>query len=127
MTCVLLIDDDDFTRATVERALKRQGHDVIAVAGGREALDRLRAERARIGVMITDVMMPDMDGLELIKQAVADWPDLRIIAMSAGSNLLGQNYLPAARVFGAHEILPKPCSGADLSAAIARAVAPQAA
>jgi len=128
MACVLLIDDDDFTRRTIGRTLERQGHSVVAVTSGREALARLsdgqfQPDLAQPDLVLTDIMMPDMDGLELIPRLRKARPGLKIIAMSAGSQLLQSNFLREARLLGAHETLQKPCSGADLTAAIGRVLA----
>ncbi|HLG88314.1 MAG TPA: response regulator [Alphaproteobacteria bacterium] len=120
MASVLLIDDDDFTRRTIGRALERQGHRVTATENGRQALKRLRAEPALADLVMTDIMMPDMDGLELIRELRSVHPDIKIIAMSGGSSVNRMNFLPTAKMLGAHETLPKPCSGAEIQAAIER-------
>ena len=123
MACVLLIDDDDFTRRTVGRTLERQGHSVVAVTSGREALAELSGGQSQPDLALTDIMMPDMDGLELIPLLRKAQPGLKIIAMSAGSQLMQNNFLREARLLGAHETLLKPCSGVDLTAAIGRVLA----
>ena len=120
MAAVLLIDDDDFTRRTLSRALERQGHRVTTTENGRQALSKLRTEPAIADLVMTDIMMPDMDGLELIRELRLARPDVKIIAMSGGSSVNRMNFLPTAKMLGAHETLPKPCSGAEIAAAIQR-------
>lgn len=120
MASVLLIDDDDFTRRTLGRALERQGHRVTATENGRQALKRLRTEPAVADIVMTDIMMPDMDGLELIRELRTIRPDIKIIAMSGGSSVNRMSFLPTAKMLGAHETLPKPCSSSEIAAAIGR-------
>jgi CheY-like chemotaxis protein len=126
MVGILLVDDDEFTRLTLGRTLDSQGHRVVAAVDGRAALRWLCRERAQVDLVLTDIMMPNSDGLELIQEIHAAWPDLPIIAMSAGGAVVKINYLSAALEFGAREMLHKPCSGRTLARAIARALDPGA-
>jgi CheY-like chemotaxis protein len=122
MVGVLLVDDDAFTRTTLGRTLDRLGHEVLAALDGRKALGWLRKERRQVDLVLTDIMMPEIDGLELIREIHAEWPDLPIVAMSAGGAVVKGDYLKIALEFGAREMLRKPCSGSALGEAIDRAL-----
>ena len=74
---ILLAEDDDSMRAFLERALARAGYDVIGFANGVEALERL--EREPFTMLLTDIVMPRMDGIELARRASEIDPDLKIM------------------------------------------------
>jgi len=78
---VLVVDDEAANRQVLERILVREGYDVRHASNGREALKRLREEPP--AVMMTDLKMPGMNGLELLKAARAIAPDLEVIVMTA--------------------------------------------
>ena len=125
MASVLVVDDDRLLRLLFTRVIEELGHDVVAVESGFRALRRLGNHH--VDLVITDIMMPDMDGLELIRQVRTEWPNVKILAASAGSAIVGTNYLRASQRFGADEILQKPCSSDDITAAVNRALTPGAA
>jgi two-component system, cell cycle response regulator CpdR len=77
MTRILLAEDDDSMRGFLERALSRAGHQVIAFANGQEALDRLMEEPFTL--LLTDIVMPRMDGIELARRASEIDPTLKIM------------------------------------------------
>lgn len=82
MARILLADDDAATRDLVRRALAADGHDVIVTQDGLEALDSLQADAARINLLISDVDMPGLNGLELAAKAIAAAPGIRIVLMT---------------------------------------------
>ncbi|MBV7256789.1 response regulator [Pacificimonas sp. WHA3] len=79
---ILIAEDEDMVRAVAERALTRKGYDVICAADGEVALDILRGMDTPPHLLITDVVMPIMDGPALVAEARALFPDLKIIFMS---------------------------------------------
>lgn len=79
MACILLAEDDDSLRPFLERALTRAGHLVLACARGDQALGYLREGAGLFDVLITDVMMPALDGVSLAKQAAQIDPAVRIL------------------------------------------------
>src|SRR5262249_51157546 len=79
---ILLADDDEDVRALFELSLKRRGHRVATASTGREALAQLAREK--FDVLITDIVMPEVDGLDVIKAARKSAPSLRVIAVSGG-------------------------------------------
>jgi len=74
---ILLAEDDDSMRGFIERALVRAGYEVISFANGREAYERL--QREPFTLLLTDIVMPQMDGIELARLASELEPDLKIM------------------------------------------------
>ncbi len=112
MSKILVVEDDPGLRRVLLSALQNAGYDVHAVENGRDALRAVR-ERAP-AVVITDIVMPDSDGLEVIRLLRTNHPRIRIIAMSGGGIICGTTYLEIARLLGAHAILRKPILPSDL-------------
>jgi len=81
MARILLADDDAATRKLVQRALAMDGHDVIVTQDGAEALEKLQGP-ARIELLISDIQMPGVDGIELAEKGMKASPRLRVILMS---------------------------------------------
>ena len=116
-TSILLVEDDPrVSRATVA-ALEELGYRPVACAGGREALDILEREQGGIELVITDIMMPEMTGPELVAAATARWPSLAILYVTGYVGEAGSEQLSG------HEILRKPFTVASLAAAVAGALA----
>ena len=115
---VLIIDDDSVTRQITEAVLTQAGYRVEAIADGRRALEWLETRCAAI--VITDIFMPDVDGLEVVRQVRRRCPASRVLAISGGSQVLPQDYLPIAERLGADATLTKPFRPADLLATIGR-------
>ncbi|MET4701191.1 CheY-like chemotaxis protein [Constrictibacter sp. MBR-5] len=107
MTKILVVDDDQLTRMIAVHLLGRAGEIVAEACNGREAL-RMLMHDAEIGTLVTDVLMPEMDGLELIQAARKLRPRLRIVAMSAGGKRVKLDLLPVARSLGADACFQKP-------------------
>jgi DNA-binding NtrC family response regulator len=85
MARILLADDDAATRDLVRRALASDGHDVIVTQDGLEALESLQSDAARINLLISDVDMPGLNGIELAAKAIASAPGIRIVLMTGHS------------------------------------------
>ena len=113
---ILLVDDDDLVRRAITRILR--GHDVVGAAGGEEAL-RLLEENANFDVIITDLMMPNMYGPELLARIEATWPELaqRAVVCTGGAMTAEAERLLAARA----TVVQKPVGREDLLAAVDRA------
>lgn len=120
MTRILLIDDDDLSRSAVEKMLERAGLEVRSTGESREALESYRRDRPDL--VVTDLIMPDVDGLELIQQLRQVDPTVRILAISGGGRVQAEEYLSVARKFGALEVLSKPFTGQELRQAVERAL-----
>ena len=87
MARVLLAEDDAAMLDMVQRALTGDGHTVVVAHDGQEALDLLSAPGAAFDVMLTDIHMPSVDGIELAGKAVSLMPKLRILLMSAYTDM----------------------------------------
>jgi DNA-binding NtrC family response regulator len=105
---VLLIDDDPDFRSMLRRTLVRDGYAVQEAENGREGLKVL--ELSSVDVVVTDIIMPDMEGIELILQLRRTRPELPILAMSAGGRIGPDSYLYLAERSGATRTIAKPFS-----------------
>lgn len=108
---VLLIDDDPDLRSMLRRTLTRGGYVVREAENGRDGLKVLAD--SPVDVVVTDIIMPDMEGIELILQLRRTRPDLRVIAMSAGGRIGPDSYLDLAKRSGAVRTLAKPFNLVD--------------
>jgi CheY-like chemotaxis protein len=119
---ILVVDDDAAIRSVMQRCLALDGHDVQEANTGREALSLFRAEP--LDLVITDLYMPDMDGLEFTRRLVQEFVGSKVIAMSGGAAMAGgalrkpTDALAVARQLGAMATLAKPFSVADLRAVV---------
>jgi DNA-binding response OmpR family regulator len=117
MARILLIEDNDGLRAILAEHLFLAGHTVIEASDGRQGLDRFR--RAGADVVVTDIVMPETEGLEVLREIRNAQPPVPVISISGGGLGSGEDYLAMARVLGAATVLLKPFSPAVLVAAIA--------
>lgn len=100
---ILVVDDDAEVRHVLRAILESAGYLVAEADNGRQALVECR--QRRVDLMITDLVMPDVEGIETIKLARKTYPGLRIIAISGA---FGGEYLRIAQLLGADVALPKP-------------------
>ena len=108
MASILVVDDDELFGAVVCRALRDAGHAVEDAADGAQALRIIQAETPDL--LITDILMPNRDGIELIAAVRQDYPDVRILAISGRRHLGSVDLLDLAARLGAHDTLEKPFS-----------------
>ncbi len=113
MTRILVIDDDPSVREVIRYGLEKSGHQVSEASDGRSGLAAHQA--APVDLVITDLVMPGMEGLETIQHFRRLYPDLKIIAMSGGGLGNAGKYLEMAGMFGAHRTVAKPFSVENLS------------
>ena len=104
MASILVIDDNEPVRGFLRAVLEAQGHTVTEAGQGRMAVQLLR--QSSVDLVLTDIYMPDCDGLEVIMTLRRDFPSMKIVAMSGGSG--ERNLLIVARQLGAHDVLEKP-------------------
>lgn len=117
MAKVLAIDDSAAMLAHVAHVLEQAGHQVLTAGNCKEGLALLAADG--VDVILTDIYMPDQDGLDVIRQAMKLRPRTPIIAMSS---MTGKwSMMKIAKLMGACQGLPKPFSDAALIAAVAQA------
>ena len=116
MSRILLLDDDQSVRSVLRRALEWAGHEVIEAADGRAGLKHI--SESPFDLVITDIIMPNVEGIEFILQLRRSAPDLKVIAMSGGGRMAPASYLEMARVGGAAKVLAKPFAIEELLAAV---------
>jgi YesN/AraC family two-component response regulator len=107
MAKILIVDDEDPVRILVREMLKMSNHEISEAKNGREAIEKYCAEPADL--VITDLVMPDKSGIDLIMELKEKFPQIRILAISGGGGITGRfDYLPIAYLLGANFILKKP-------------------
>lgn len=114
---IMVIDDDSLVLETIGDYLSESGHQVILQRKASEALKALCQNE--IDAIFTDVLMPQMDGIEVIRKLREVYPSLWIVAMSGGGQLLTPEFnLHSAMAFGANRLLEKPAGPADVLAVL---------
>lgn len=107
MKRILVIDDDDPLRQLIRQILERSDYQVIDAPNGKVGVEMYR--RDPVDLVITDIFMPEKEGLETIRELSREYPDIKIIAISGGSpKTEGFSSLQFAKGFGALRTLQKP-------------------
>jgi two-component system, response regulator, stage 0 sporulation protein F len=114
MATILVIDDQEPIRALLRAALEGDGHEVLEAANGLLGLERYRERAADL--IITDIRMPEMNGLELMLELNRSFPHVKVIAMSGGLERKGE--LNAAKLLGARRTFHKPFDVKELLDAV---------
>lgn len=121
MNSILLVDDDEQFRSMLAESLRLAGFSVDEASDGREGL-RSYAQLAR-DLIITDLIMPEKEGLETIQEFRRNYPDARIIAISGGCRNGPYDYLKVAKALGARKVLAKPFARDEILEAITQVLA----
>jgi YesN/AraC family two-component response regulator len=116
MARILLIDDDDSVRNVLRLILNQFGHLVIEARNGREGMELFMDANADL--VITDIVMPEKEGLEVLMEMRKMSPAMKIIAISGGGRVNPTDYLRMAGFLGAAKVLAKPISSEALIGAI---------
>ena len=116
MARILLIDDDAAVRHMLRLTLTHFGHTVIEARDGKEGLELF--ERSNADLVLTDIVMPEKEGLEVLMELRKKHPAVKVIAMSGGDRKGVAGYLQMATLLGAARVLNKPFSNKVLMAAI---------
>jgi len=116
MALVLVIDDELLMRRAVQRILEADGHTVLLAEDGRIGLELFRSRQP--AVVITDILMPEKEGLETIREIRESNSAIKILAMSGGGASQDAHILLWAQRFGADAILRKPFHAAELLEAV---------
>jgi DNA-binding response OmpR family regulator len=114
---ILLAEDEELVRDLIALSLEREGHFVLVAADGRQALEMSRDYRGSIDLLITDIVMPQMDGIELSRHLQNERPEIRVLAISGK---------PAAEVMARDSgfvLLQKPFLPRDLKAKVREVLA----
>ena len=112
MAHILVIDDEDLMRQMLRDIIEDAGHEVSVASDGRAGLAALQEKPADL--VITDILMPEQDGLELIRDLHREHPDVKILAISGGGTTVKLDFLPQAQELGAHGALHKPFGRSEL-------------
>ena len=118
MASILIVDDEPEILKVLKRTLESEGHTTAEAPDGRTALRRFAGRPTDL--VITDIYMPNMDGIEFIIRVREAFPEAKVIAMSGGGHLSQDKVLGAASMLGADEVLEKPFSVEDILGAVER-------
>jgi len=112
MESILIIDDEPQIRSMIRLILERSGYTVIEASDGIEGIRRFREKPADL--IITDLIMPNKDGIGMIIELKKEFPDIKIVAMSGGGLNRPEGYLRGAQKLGAACTLSKPINRQEL-------------
>jgi len=113
---ILVIDDDEQMRTLLRQVMEWAGYQVAEASNGREGM-RLQ-QKVMADLVITDLIMPEQEGLETITELKTRYPRIKIIAISGGGRIGPEAYLPAARELGADRVFSKPFDVKELAEAV---------
>lgn len=113
---ILILDDEKLVRFTLRQILEGAGYDVSEAATGDACLEMQKANP--FDVIITDIIMPGREGIEIVMELKQAYPRLRVIAISGGGRNHNMSYLDFASRLGADATLAKPFTDDELLAAV---------
>ncbi len=119
---ILLVEDDPHVRKLFRRKLSTVGYGIIEASNGKEGLRRYRQEAPDL--VITDLVMPEREGIEMITQLFSEFPDAKIIAVSGGGRSDPGLYLEVAAHLGAKKTFEKPVDWEALMAEVRKLIGP---
>lgn len=119
---VLVIDDEPGVARMIKLMLDDVGYRVVLASGGRGAIENLIRES--VDLVITDILMPEIEGIELIRHIKEAHPTVRVIAISGGGQSRNPDFLRFAQRLGADATLPKPFRREELLAVVAKILPP---
>ena len=112
MERILVIDDDAQVLDAFHLVLEGEGYEVLKASDGNEGIKLHREDP--VDLIITDLVMPEKEGIETIRELTAEFPEVKIIAISGCGRVTPGDYLPMAKLFGAKRTLAKPIERNDL-------------
>ena len=112
MQKILIVDDEELIREGLKQLLEMNGYQVSLAIDGRDAIFQMASNIPEL--VITDIIMPETDGIELILEIKKENPQVKIIAISGGGRINAEDHLEIARQFGVHATLMKPFSTTEL-------------
>lgn len=121
MAYILVIDDNPEFRDILRSHLEANGHRTLLASDGEQGLALV--EREAIDIVLTDILMPQRDGLEVLRETKRRWPGLPVIAISGGGWIKATELLGMAERLGADNVLQKPVRRGDLLKAVDEALA----
>jgi DNA-binding response OmpR family regulator len=115
---ILLIDDDLVVRTAMVQFLADLGYEVVVADDGERGLRLFRSEKPDL--VITDIIMPEKEGIQTIVEMRREQPSTKIIAVSGGGRIGNADFLKVARSMGANDVIAKPVDPDDFAARIKR-------
>lgn len=112
MKRILIVDDDAAVRGAIRHVLQPKGYDLIEAEDGKKAL--LTPDLGMVDLVITDIVMPEFEGNELITRLRRSHPRMKILALSGSPYALPGKYLDVASILGANATMTKPFRGEEL-------------
>ncbi|KAA3657385.1 MAG: response regulator [Calditrichaeota bacterium] len=112
MQRILIIEDDEDIRIMLQKILEREHYETEVASNGKEGLELYKA--TPFDLVITDIVMPEKEGIETITELRKMQPDVKIIAMSGGGHGGVESYLHMAKLFGAQRTIAKPFQRTEL-------------
>lgn len=107
MAKILVVDDEPSLRTMLTHMLEQDNHEVVVAEDGEQGLSLYRENLPDL--VISDLVMPNKNGIDMILELKKEYPELRLIAISGGGGITGAfDYLPTAKLVGANAILKKP-------------------
>jgi CheY-like chemotaxis protein len=116
MAKILVLDDEPSILFMIKKMLEKAGHEVSVALNGKEGM--VLFEKNRPDLLITDIIMPEKEGLETIFELRRKYPELKIIAISGGGRISPEGYLPGAKLLGANMVFQKPLVQKDFMEAV---------
>lgn len=113
---ILIIDDDEQIRILLQQMMEWAGFEVMLAENGKVAMQKQSARPADL--VITDLIMPEQEGLETISQLKKEYAEIKIIAISGGGRIGPEAYLPAALELGADKVFSKPFDVQEIVASV---------
>jgi len=120
MAKILLVDDDTLVRTSLAYALEDAGHDVVQSGNGDEGLAALKRET--FDAVVLDILMPEREGIETIREIRKTWTTLPVLAISGGDKTGWSDFLRMASVLGANDTLAKPFTASEFVDRVLRLV-----
>jgi CheY-like chemotaxis protein len=113
---ILIVEDDSQVREMLTQVMKMEGYTTFEACDGKQGISMCRAEP--VDLVITDIFMPEADGLQAIREIRQLHPNTKIIAISGGGETVAGDFLRHAELFGAHQVFAKPLVLSELVGAV---------
>ncbi|HHH48161.1 MAG TPA: response regulator [Gammaproteobacteria bacterium] len=121
MAKILVVDDEAQVRGMLAKMLSVEHHEVIEAENGVQGCKKYREHQPDL--LITDLVMPEKNGIDMIMELKKEFPSIRVVAISGGGGITGSfDYLPVAKLVGALHILQKPFTLQALKSAVVEAL-----
>jgi len=120
MKRVLIIDDELMIRSVLKKILEREGFNAITASDGEEGMNLFNKEPADL--VITDILMPNKEGTEVIRELKEDYENVPIIAISGGGQISAKTHLDALKLFDIDAVFKKPIEKAEFLTAVKNAL-----